>query len=84
MGRTQVQCLDAFTLRRYSFGLRLAIAKANAKRTQREATMKRVDAPWAWASHSDLDKKESDELEPAAIVAPHDHRGAVRARGLCK
>ena len=33
--------------------------------------MKPVDAPSAWSSHSDLDKKESDGRDPPQGVAPH-------------
>ena len=54
----------ASTLRRYSLGLRLAIAQPgppcpySPDRTLPDATMKRVDAP------SNLDKKESDGRDP--------------------
>ena len=41
--------------------------------------MKRVDAPSAWSSPSDLDKKESDGRDPPQGVAPHAHRDVVGA-----
>ena len=44
-----------------------------------DATMKRVDAPSAWSSSSDLDKKESDGRDSPQGVAPHAHRGVVDA-----
>ena len=49
-----------------------------------DATMKRVDAPSAWSSTSDLDKKESDGRDPPQGVAPHVHRGVVGAPELCR
>ena len=48
-----------------------------------DATMKRVDAPSAWPSPSDLDKKESDGRDPPQEVAPHAHRGVVDAPDFC-
>ena len=48
-------------------------------RTPPYATMKRVGAPSAWSSPSDLDKKESDGRDPPQGVAPHAHRGVVTA-----
>ena len=44
-----------------------------------DAYMKPVDAPSAWSSLSDLDKKESDGRDPPQGVAPHAHRGVVGA-----
>ena len=41
--------------------------------------MRRVGAPSAWSSPSDLDKKESDGRDPPQGVAPHAHRGVVGA-----
>ena len=45
--------------------------------TPPDATMKRVGAPSAWSSPSDLDKKEFDGRDPPQGVAPHGHRGVV-------
>ena len=45
-----------------------------------DATMKRVGAPSAWFSHSDLDKKESDGRDPPQGVAPHAHEDVIGAR----
>ena len=50
-------------------------------RTPSDAIMKRVDAPSAWTSPSDLDKKESDGRDPPQGVAPHAHTGVVGASG---
>ena len=41
--------------------------------------MKRVDAPLARTSPSDLYEKESDGRNPPRGVAPHAHRGVVGA-----
>ena len=41
--------------------------------------MKRVDAPSAWPSLSDLDKQESGGRDPPQGVAPHAPRGVVGA-----
>ena len=79
------QRVAASTLRRYSFGLRLAIAQADARPvksypsdgTPPATTMKLADGPSAWLSHSDLGKKESDGRNPAQSVAPHAHRGVI-------
>ena len=67
-----------YSLRRYSFGLRLAIAQADARpampvssdRTPPDPPMKRVDAPSVWPSPSDLDKKESDGRHSTQSVYP--------------
>ena len=69
---------SASTLRRYSFGLRLAIAQADARparpypsnRTPTDAKMKPVDIPSAWSSPTDLGKKESEGRDPPPRVAP--------------
>ena len=44
--------------------------------------MKHLDAPSAWSSPSDLDKKESDGRDLPQRVAPHAHRGVVGAPEL--
>ena len=44
--------------------------------------MKPEDAPLAWSSSSDLDKKEPDGQDPPEGVAPHAHRGVVGAHEL--
>ena len=66
------------------FGLRLAIAQTDARPTmpisfRYDHLWTPVDAPAAWYSHSDLDKKESDGRDP-----PHTHRGVVGAPELCR
>ena len=45
---------------------------------------KRVDAPSAWCSPSDLDKKESRGRDPPHGVAPHADRGVVGTHELCR
>ena len=62
---TLEQRVAASTYRRYYFGLRLAIAQANARspcpypsdRTPPDANMKLVVDPLAWTCPSDLDRK---------------------------
>ena len=51
-------------------------------RTPPDATIKRVGAPSAWTSPSDLDRKESDGRDSPQGVAPHAHRGVVGAHEL--
>ena len=46
--------------------------------TPPDATMKRVDAPSAWSSSSDLDKKESDGRDPSIHVRARSLRLYVR------
>ena len=41
--------------------------------------MKRVGAPLAWTSPSDLDKTRSNGRDPPQGVEPHAHRGVVGA-----
>ena len=48
-------------------------------KTPPDATMKPGDAPSAWSSPSDLDRKKSDGRDPPQGVAPHAHRGVVGA-----
>ena len=53
-------------------------------RTPPYAITKRVGAPSAWTSPSDLDKRELDGRDLPQGVAPHAHRGVVGAPELCR
>ena len=48
-------------------------------RTPLDATMKRVDTPAAWSSHSEPDETQPDGRDAPQEVAPHAHRGVVGA-----
>ena len=82
----------ADALRRYSIGLRLAIAQADAKPVMRiflgytppDVIMKPVHALSSWSSPSDLDKKESDGWNVPQGVAPLAQRRVVGAHEICR
>ena len=91
-GHTPEQRVAASTLRRYSIGLRVAIAQADARPVMRisrgyappDATMKPVHALSSWSRPSDLDKKESDGRNVPQGVAPLAQRRVVGAHEICR
>ena len=78
-GHTPQQCVAASTLRRYYFGLRLAIAQAKARPAMPVSLvwdstwrMKPVEAPSAWSSpsnHSRADNALSDHTTATLITS---------------